>query len=285
MLELKGKPDRYIVFGDPITQSKSPLIHEAFAKQTHQHLIYEKQQVNGESFNFAAKKFFSENGKGMNITAPCKLEAFAFAHSLTARAKRAGAVNTLIAQENGEILGDTTDGFGLVKDITQNLKWSLEGKRVLLLGAGGAVRGVLEPLLEQQPESLLIANRTAPKAQLLATDFAELCAPGTALSACGYEALLDQQFDVVINGTSASLSADLPPLPDTLLAPEACCYDMSYGAEPTVFMHWASQHGALKTADGLGMLVGQAAESFKLWRGVFPETGPVIKFLREKLAS
>lgn len=285
MVEIKGKPDRYIVFGDPIAQSKSPLIHEAFAKQTHQHLIYEKQQVNSESFELAAKKFFSENGKGMNITAPCKLEAFAFAHCLTGRAKRAGAVNTLIKQENGEILGDTTDGFGLVKDITQNLSWSIEGKRVLLLGAGGAVRGVLEPLLEQQPTSLLIANRTASKAQSLASDFSKLCASDTELNACGFEDLEDQQFDLVINGTSASLSAELPPLPDTLLAPGARCYDMSYSAEPTVFMQWANQHGAAETADGLGMLVGQAAVSFKLWRGVFPETEPVVNLLRKKLAS
>jgi len=285
MVEVKGKPDRYIVFGDPIIQSKSPLIHEAFARQTHQDLIYEKQQVNSESFELEAKKFFAENGKGMNITAPCKLEAFAFADSLTGRAKRAGAVNTLIKQESGEILGDTTDGFGLVKDISQNLNWSIKGKRVLLLGAGGAVRGVLEPLLEQEPESLLIANRTASKAQSLASDFSELCASATNLSACGYEDLLAQQFDLVINGTSASLSADLPPLPDTLLASGACCYDMSYSAKPTVFMAWANQHGAVETADGLGMLVGQAAESFKLWRGVFPETEAVIALLREKLLS
>lgn len=285
MLDIDRSPDRYIVFGDPIAQSKSPIIHEAFAKQTQQHLVYEKQQVNVQSFKSEAKKFFSENGKGMNITAPCKLEAFAFAHSLSDRAKRAGAVNTLIRAENGEILGDTTDGFGLVTDIGKNLEWSIEGKRVLLLGAGGAVRGVLEPLLGQLPGKLVIANRTASKAQLLALDFSPLCAQGSELSGCGYEALLGQQFDLVINGTSASLSAELPPLPETLLAPGACCYDMSYGAEPTVFMNWASNQGALKIADGLGMLVGQAAESFKLWRGVSPDTAQVIKMLRENLGS
>lgn len=284
MLDINRNPDRYRVFGDPIEQSKSPTIHEAFAKQTHQFLIYEKQQVNSQAFKSAATEFFSGNGKGMNITAPCKLEAFAFAQSLTNRAKRAGAVNTLTKTESGEIHGDTTDGVGLVTDICENLEWSIAGKRVLLLGAGGAVRGVLEPLLGQQPKTLVIANRTASKAQLLALDFSPLCAQGTELSGCGYEALLDQQFDLVINGTSASLSAELPPLPDTLLAAEACCYDMTYGAEPTVFMKWARKQGASRISDGLGMLVEQAAESFKLWRGVSPETSPVITTLREMLS-
>ncbi len=275
--------DQYAVFGDPIAQSKSPLIHAAFAKQTQQKLEYTKHQVNAESFSTAAQSFFESGGRGLNITAPCKLEAFAFADELSERAKRAGAVNTLIHDGKGLVRGDTTDGVGLVNDLRENLGWALRDKRVLILGAGGAVRGVLEPLLAECPSELMIANRTASKAAVLAKDFSNLAPTSCALLSCGFEDLGQTPYDVLINGTSSSLTGELPPLPDNLLAPNAACYDMSYAAEPTIFMRWAKQEGAAEIADGLGMLVGQAAESFKLWRGVAPETQAVIEELRAGL--
>ena len=275
--------DQYAVFGDPIAQSKSPLIHAAFAKQTAQNLTYSKHPVNAESFAAAAKDFFKQGGRGLNITAPCKLEAYAFADELSERAKRAGAVNTLICDDQGRVKGDTTDGVGLVNDLIKNLQWPLHQKRVLILGAGGAVRGVLEPLLAQSPSELMIANRTAVKAEGLALDFAAHAPDNCTLSSCGFDDLGQRQYDLIINGTSSSLTGDLPPLPEDLLAPGAACYDMSYASEATVFMRWAKQQGAAEIADGLGMLVGQAAESFSLWRGVTPETQTVIEDLRARL--
>lgn len=273
--------DQYRVFGNPIEQSKSPQIHQQFAGQTGEALNYEKQLVDIDGFASAAQQFFSDGGKGLNITVPFKLEAFKFAKELTERAQNAGAVNTLKMLESGEILGDNTDGQGMVSDIVDNLGWSLAGKSILVLGAGGAVRGVLQPLLEQSPARVVIANRTIAKALTLVREFKRY----GKVQACGFADLNDQQFDVVINGTSASLSGDLPPLPDMLLGEDAVCYDMMYGADPTVFMQWAQQQGAKDIADGLGMLVGQAAEAFLLWRGVKPEVKPVIEKVREKLTS
>ncbi len=273
--------DQYVVFGNPIAQSKSPEIHEAFARQTHQALSYDKQLVPEGGFAIAANRFFQSGGKGLNITVPFKQEAYNFAQRLTPRAERAGAVNTLALQTDGSLLGDTTDGVGMVADISDNLGWQIRDKRVLVLGAGGAVRGVLEPLLEQQPQQLVIANRTLAKALQLVRIFKGL----GLVRACGFEDLAGMQFDLVINGTSASLSGDLPPLPEDLLADGACCYDMMYGAEPTVFLRWAETHGAEYWADGLGMLVCQAAESFLIWRGIKPETKSVIEAMRRKLIS
>jgi shikimate dehydrogenase len=211
---------------------------------------------------------------------PFKLEAYELADQLTARAQRAGAVNTLAMQPDGSILGDNTDGIGMVHDM-HNLGWELGGKRILILGAGGAVRGVLQPLLAEQPAQLVIANRTYAKAEELVQLFQDL----GDVQAKTYEQLEGERFDLVINGTSASLSGDLPPLPANLLNPGACCYDMMYGAEPTVFMHWAQECGAVRIADGLGMLVGQAAEAFYLWRQIRPEVVPVITSLRRQLAE
>ncbi|MYM63743.1 shikimate dehydrogenase [Pseudomaricurvus sp. HS19] len=273
--------DQYRVFGNPIAQSKSPEIHRRFAGQTGEALNYDKQLVEQDGFTAAVQQFFADGGKGLNITVPFKLEAFELADQLTERARNAGAVNTLMQLPGGELLGDNTDGQGMVSDIVERLGWTLHNKRVLLLGAGGAVRGVLQPLLEQRPLQLVVANRTLSRAETLAREFA---AYGD-ISACSFADLDGQQFDVVINGTSASLSGDLPPLPDTLLASNACCYDMMYGAEPTVFLRWAQERGATGVADGLGMLVGQAAESFALWRGIKPEITPVINALRAALAS
>lgn len=270
--------DKYAVFGNPIEHSKSPEIHRTFAELTEEAVSYEKQLVDVDGFETAAEEFFT-SGKGLNITVPFKLEAYSFAARLTERARRAGAVNTLALQSDGTVLGDNTDGYGMVSDITDNLGWAIKDKKVLILGAGGAVRGILQPLLAEKPKAVVIANRTVEKAKQLAKGFGDL----GPIEGCGFEHLSNFEFDVVINGTSASLAGDLPPLPDTLLAKGASCYDMMYGAEPTVFMHWANNHGAASTADGLGMLVGQAAESFKLWRGVKPEVRPVINNMRAQL--
>jgi shikimate dehydrogenase len=270
--------DSYAVFGNPIAQSKSPQIHRQFAEQTGQDIAYTKQQPNEGEFEQAADAFFAQGGKGLNITAPFKLDAYSYAARLTQRARRAGAVNTLVLQPDGTLLGDTTDGIGMVNDM-HNLGWELGGKRILILGAGGAVRGVLQPVLEQDPRQVVIANRTLHKAEQLAKGFHDL----GDIRALGYEQLAGEQFDLVINGTSAGFSGELPPLPSNLLAPDASCYDMMYAAEPTLFLQWAEAHGAARVADGLGMLVGQAAESFYLWRHLRPEVVPVITGLRRQM--
>ncbi len=270
--------DNYAVFGNPIGHSRSPDIHAAFADQTGQSIAYQKQAVAVDGFAAAADAFFAAGGKGLNITAPFKQDAYSYAARLSQRARRAGAVNTLTLQEDGTISGDTTDGVGLVRDMRQNLGWQIRGKRVLLLGAGGAVRGVLESLLAEQPQHIVIANRTLAKALQLSKGFAEL---GYILG-CGLDMLPGQEFDLVINGTSASLGGGLPALPDDLMAPGGACYDMTYGAEPSPFLRWGQRAGAA-TADGLGMLVEQAAESFFIWRQVMPQTRPVIAALRQSL--
>lgn len=274
--------DKYAVFGNPIGHSKSPEIHRQFAQQTGQAMSYEKQLVDEQGFEAAADAFFANGGKGLNITVPFKQDAYTYVARTTPRARRAGAVNTLALEADGTVLGDTTDGVGLVTDMKNNLGWQIRHKKVLILGAGGAVRGVLEPLLEEQPQHIIIANRTVDKALQLAKGFAEF----GYLLGCGFDMLEEQQFDIIINGTSASLQGELPPLPDSLISPDGStvCYDMLYGAKPTPFMQWAAQRGA-QVSDGLGMLVGQAAESFTLWRGVRPQTAPVIDSLRTKLAD
>lgn len=273
--------DKYAVFGNPIKHSKSPQIHNAFAKQTQQNISYRAHQVDEGKFADAARSFFSNGGKGLNITVPFKLDAFKFADELSARARCAGAVNTLALQEDGRIYGDNTDGAGLVRDICGNLAWEVTGKRVLLLGAGGAIRGVLEPLIKLKPSHLLIANRTVKKAQQLARDFSQF----GDVSACSFEALHANQFDLIINGTSASLAGELPPLPSEALTDEGCCYDMMYSAGPTPFMRWGAANAAWAVSDGLGMLVEQAAESFCIWRGVRPQTRSVIDAIREELEA
>lgn len=276
--------DRYAVFGNPIAHSKSPQIHSLFARQTAERLSYDAECIEVEQFGDAVQRFFASGGKGLNITVPFKLEAHQLAAQLTERAQRAGAVNTLALDDDGTVIGDNTDGVGMVRDIVHNHVWPIAGQRVLILGAGGAARGVMAPLLAEQPQSLVIANRTVEKALALANEFADL-AVNDGVTGVGYEVLAGQQFDLVINATSASLAGDLPPLPDDLLSSTACCYDMMYGAEPTVFLQWAEAQGAVASADGLGMLVEQAAESFLLWRGVRPDTAPVIEAVRESLLA
>jgi shikimate dehydrogenase len=269
-------PDRYAVFGNPIAHSKSPAIHTSYAAQTKQDLVYESLLAPLDGFAAAVEIFVSQGGKGANVTVPFKLEAHALATRLTERAKAAGAVNTL-KFDGDVILGDNTDGVGLVTDIVRNAGVNLHGKRVLLLGAGGAARGVILPLLAEQPVELTIANRTSSKAVALAQQFAQ---HGN-IHAADF-ASLQGSFDVVINATSASLAADMPPIAPSILGKHILAYDMMYGKEPTVFMRFAQQHGAM-ARDGLGMLVEQAAESFFVWRGVRPETAQVFAELRARL--
>ncbi len=264
--------DRYAVVGNPIAHSKSPLIHAEFARQTNQDMAYERLLAPLDGFADTVEAFRQAGGKGVNVTVPFKEQAFRYATRKTPRAEAAGAVNTLKFDADGA-LGDNTDGAGLVRDLTANLNQALSGKRILLMGAGGAARGVIGPLLAEHPAALVLANRTLEKAEQLAGLF------GGKFAAVSYEALAGLRFDVVINATAASLKGELPPLPDTLFNPGALAYDMMYGNE-TPFMAWSRQHGAAHVSDGLGMLVEQAAESFYLWRDVRPDTAPIIRLLR-----
>ncbi|WP_432240538.1 shikimate dehydrogenase [Herbaspirillum robiniae] len=270
--------DAYVVIGNPIAHSKSPEIHARFAAQTGQQLSYERLLAPLHGFKASVQVFQRRGGRGANVTVPFKLEAHALADTLSERARLAGAVNTL-KFEDGRIHGDNTDGAGLVTDITVNAGLALGGRRILLLGAGGASRGALLPLLEQQPAELVIVNRTQAKAAELAAQFAEY---GPVKSAAYAE--LDGAFDLIVNATSASLSDDLPPLPTSVYGAETLAYDMMYGRQPTVFMQSAQQHGAI-ARDGLGMLVEQAAEAFLIWRGVRPDTSDVFAALRRQMAE
>ena len=267
--------DRYAVIGNPIEHSKSPLIHAAFAKQTGENLTYAKILGNLKHFEQDAIGFFQQGGRGLNVTVPFKERAWRLADSLGSEAQSAGAVNTLVALPDGSLRGENTDGIGLVRDLTINHRCLLSGSRILLLGAGGAARGVAGQLLAQGPERLFIANRTTVKAQALVQRLSRQGNPEWG----GLEDLAGQQFDLIINSTSAGLNAEVPALPDGVLAPGAWVYDLMYASEPTAFVTWGSAQHAAKCLDGLGMLVEQAAESFYLWRGVRPETAPVIAAL------
>ncbi len=271
--------DLYAVFGNPIAHSKSPAIHAAFAAATGQDLIYEARLAPLDDFAGAVAEFIRLGGKGANVTVPFKEEACRLASRLSERAARAGAVNTL-SFAGGEIVGDNTDGAGLVGDITRNLGVSLAGKRTMLLGAGGAARGVIAPILAEEPACLDIANRTASKAAELAAVFGDLAG----LRAGCFADFAGLSYDVVINATSASLSGASLPLPAGLFAPDSLAYDMMYGKGETPFLRLAREQGAARCADGLGMLVEQAAEAFFVWRGVRPATGAVLAGLRAQLA-
>ena len=270
--------DRYAVFGHPIKHTKSPRIHRIFAEQTGQDLEYTAQEVPVEQFQAAVARFFAEGGKGLNCTLPLKELAWAFADHKTERAQLSKAVNTLALQADGSILGDNTDGHGLVTDLISNHSITLSDTRILILGAGGAARGIIAPILQQAPQALLIANRTINKAVTLAAEFH---GKGS-ISGCGFEALANRQFDLILNATSASLSGQLPPLPSGLLAAGGNCYDLAYGNEPTAFVRWGWQNHAKNSLDGLGMLVEQAAEAFFIWRGVRPKTQAVIELLNSE---
>jgi shikimate dehydrogenase len=267
--------DLYAVIGNPVAQTKSPRIHAEFARQLGQDLRYEAILAPRDGFAAAVAAFRAAGGKGLNVTVPFKLEAFALATERTERAEQAGAVNTL-KFDGATILGDNTDGAGLIGDIQDRLRHSIRGKRVLLMGAGGAARGVALPLLRESPASIAIANRTVDKALALVRRFA----PFGNVEGGDYALLAGWQFDLVINATSASLTGELPPLPSGVFAPGSLAYDMVYGSEPTRFLIHARDNGAAQVADGLGMLLAQAAESFLVWRGVRPDTGPVMALLR-----
>lgn len=270
--------DQYAVFGNPIKQSKSPFIHTLFAAQTSQKLVYRAIEPSDEDFSVTLSRFFANDGKGCNVTMPYKEEAFKFAQQLTERATLAGAVNTLKLTDDNIIIGDNTDGAGLVLDLKNN-HIDLTGARILLLGAGGAARGVCGPLLAESPKELVIANRTFSKAETLVSIFKDL----GKVSACELDALTGQ-FDLIINSTAASINGEVPAISPLLIRPETAVYDMMYSAQITPFNHWAKQLGARVAIDGLGMLVGQAAESFAMWRGIKPGAKQVLNELRHNLS-
>jgi shikimate dehydrogenase len=272
--------DLYAVMGHPVAHSKSPRIHAAFAAQAGQDIEYRAIEVQPGAFPEAVTAFRVQGGRGLNVTLPFKEEAYALASDRSERAQQARAANTLGFTAEGRVWADNTDGVGLVRDLTLNLGLDLAGRRVLLLGAGGAARGVVGPLVAAGPAQLVIANRTVERGQALARDFRD----AGPVSACGFDGLSGRRFDLVINATSASLHGQVPPLPPDLLVPGGWCYDMMYADLPTAFVRWGLAQGAAGASDGLGMLVEQAAESFFLWRGVRPDTAPVISELRSRRA-
>ncbi|WP_321787127.1 shikimate dehydrogenase [Paraburkholderia sp. J94] len=276
--------DRYAVVGNPVAHSKSPAIHAQFAQETGEAVDYDRLLAPLDGFVEHVQAFRAAGGRGLNVTVPFKLEAHALAHRLSPRAAAAGAVNTLRFDEDG-IFGDNTDGFGLVRDIEVNLGVSLKGARVLLLGAGGAARGVVLPMLECHPREITIVNRTAQKAHALIEQFAGPAQTfGCLINGGGPEAVDPKPYDVIVNATAGSLDAALPECDDRAFGTGTLAYDMMYGAQPTVFMRHAESLGA-RASDGLGMLVEQAAESFFVWRGVRPTGAPVLAALRAQIAA
>ena len=275
--------DKYCVIGNPIAHSKSPEIHAAYAAATGQDIAYERCLAPVDGFADTVKCLVAQGYRGANVTVPFKLEAAGLATRLAERARLAGAVNTLVFDADGGIVGDNTDGPGLVADIVRNAGVALAAKRVLLLGAGGAARGVVLPFLQQGPAAIVIANRTRATADTLVDQFAAHARPGQ-LSACGFEdigGLCDAPFDIVVNATSASLSAALPPVPAAAFGSATLALDLMYGPAPSPFMAFAASHGA-SARDGLGMLVEQAAEAFAIWRGVRPETRAILDAIRAR---
>ena len=270
--------DRYVVIGNPIAHSKSPQIHARFAEQTSQSIQYERLLAPLDAFDQTVKSFITSGGLGANVTVPFKLDAFRASTQLSTRARAAEAVNTL-RFDAGEIFGDNTDGVGLVRDIVHNAKFTISGKTVLLLGAGGAARGVIQALLAESPSQLIIANRTPERASELVEQFAH---EANGLLQASSFADLKSNFDLIINATSASLASELPSVPASIFSSQSFVYDMMYSSHLTLFMQLATSHGAI-TRDGLGMLVEQAAESFFVWRGVRPETASVYQWLRTQL--
>jgi shikimate dehydrogenase len=274
-----SSPDRFAVIGHPISHSRSPFIHARFAAQTGQQLSYSTIDAAPEQFADTVQTFFAQGGKGLNVTVPHKETAAKLVHELTPRARRAGAINTIALRKGGGLLGDNTDGAGLARDLANNHGISVAGRRVLLLGAGGAVRGVLAPLLGLKPSQLTIVNRTVQRARELAAQFSDL----GDLQAVGYGDLENIPFDLVINATAASLAGELPALPAGIVNKDSICYDLAYARDETPFVRWAQDRGVARAMDGLGMLVEQAAESFYLWRSVRPDTASVLSELVAEL--
>lgn len=267
--------DLYCVMGNPVAHSRSPAIHARFAELTGESIAYERRLVPMDGFAQGVREFKAQGGRGCNVTVPFKIDAPGLATACSERVQLAGAANTLTFRADGSIYADNTDGLGLVADITRNAGVAIRGKRLLLLGAGGAARGALLPLIGQGPREIVIANRTVATAEALARDFQPY---GVPIGATGF-ADIEGSFDIVINASSSSLAGELPPLPAGVFGPGSLALDMMYGSQPTVFMDFASQAGAA-TRDGLGMLIEQAAEAFAIWRGVRPDTAEVFRKMR-----
>jgi shikimate dehydrogenase len=275
-MENAAQSDHYAVIGFPIQHSWSPFIHGMFAKQTEQAMTYSRMEIAPENLADETARFFANGGRGLNITVPHKQAACLLTRYRTPRAEIAGAVNTIAAQSDG-LLGDNTDGAGLLADLTHNLGLELQDTRILLLGAGGAARGVLGPLLSAAPEYLEISNRDGNRAIELAKEFSAL----GEIRGCGFDAITNTgHFDLVLNATSASLQETIPPIPPAVIGPTTLCYDMAYGKGDTSFTRWAKNAGAGRAETGWGMLVEQAAESFFLWRGIKPDTKPVLEAVK-----
>ncbi|HEX2791643.1 MAG TPA: shikimate dehydrogenase [Steroidobacteraceae bacterium] len=272
-------PDRYAVIGHPIAHSRSPQIHALFARQTQQNMIYDAIDVAPEQLALRLREFFASGGRGLSVTVPHKEAVIACCASSSARVRIAGAANTIVREPAGALRADNTDGAGLVRDLTHNLGIAVDARRVLLLGAGGAARGVLAPLLELKPRELVIANRSVERALALASAFAPL----GAVRGSGFAQLDGIHFDLIVNATAASLQGEIPPLPPSVLGATTICYDLFYAGNATRFTQWALEHGAAQAHMGLGMLVEQAAESFYLWRGVRPDTAPVLSALAARI--
>jgi len=272
------RADQYAVFGHPIIQSQSPTIHTWFAIQTNQNLTYVAQDVDREHFAHHLRGFMKGGGKGINCTIPLKEMAYSIADSLSPRAEQCKAVNTLSFNEHGQIHGDNTDGAGFIRDLTRNLNIHITDKHVLILGAGGATRGIVTPILEEIPASLTIANRTPNKALELSIEFGT----DAPVIGCGFDELEGQTYDLIINATSTSLTGEVPRIPANIIGQNACCYDLAYDkSKPTSFVEWACKSGAAISVDGIGMLIEQAAEAFFIWRGIRPETAQIIKKLKQ----
>jgi shikimate dehydrogenase len=267
--------DRYGVIGHPVSHSRSPVIHRLFAEQTAQNIEYKLYDVAPKRLEKAVRHFQRDGGKGLNVTVPHKSEVAKLVDHLSERASTAGAVNTLTFRDE-EIYGDNTDGFGLLRDLVVNLGVTVEDANILILGAGGATRGIVGPLLEMEPTGLCIANRTIDKATALANYFS-MSGPVTC---CRFDAVpASDHYDLIVNATSAGLSGEMPPYPASAVSKDTICYDLSYGLKPTTFMTWAKEQGAAMSVMGWGMLVEQAAESFRIWRGVRPDTAPILNEL------
>lgn len=270
---------QFAVFGNPISHSKSPQIHQAFAKQTGIEQLYEAICAPLEDFPATVKTFFAQGGSGSNVTLPFKQQAHELADELSDRAALSGAVNTLKKCEDGRIYGDNTDGIGLLSDL-QRLGFIKPGDRILLVGAGGAARGVILPLLAAGC-AITLVNRTFARTEELVSLFQR----HGKIDASRFDALSDQTFELIINATSSGVSGEIPPLPAELITAQTCCYDMFYQVDATPFIQWCRQHGAQSSADGLGMLVGQAAHAFRLWHGVMPEIEPVLLQLQWEMCQ
>ena len=274
----ENKADQYGVVGHPVAHSWSPFIHGMFAKECEQDLVYRLYDIDPADFRRETLRLFTSGVKGLNITLPHKASAAELVNDMTPRATRAQAVNTILLQQDNSLLGDNTDGIGLIRDLRDNLGLELENKRILILGAGGATRGILAPLIDTQPSALVIANRTPERARNLAAAFADICD----IQACEFKAVQGPPYDLIVNATSASLQGQMPEMPAGLVSEESVCYDLAYGRGHTPFTLWAKSLYAARVCKGWGMLVEQAAESFFLWRGVRPNTHSVLEALTRK---